>query len=278
MIPPRIPNPASSQTCQVQTVCVGGIETIALKRQQLAELMVRDCLAARKQAAISIPKLVFSSNGQAIALAGRESAFANAMAQADFVTADGMSVVHASHLTNIKIPERIATTDFFHDAAYAASQSGLKFFILGGKDEENRMAVKAIRYLYPNLHIVGRHHGYFDESMDSHVCNLIRESDADVLWVGLGKPREQYWCIRNKERLAPVAWIKTCGGLYAFLSGSMPRAPQGMQKLGLEWLYRTIKEPRRLLWRYATTNPYAIYRMLRYTKSTTSDEEREKRC
>src|SRR5690606_15329458 len=143
----------------------------------------------------------------------------------------------------------------------------LRFFILGAKEEENRAVVQAIRKLYPDVEIVGRHHGYFPPEDDKRVCDLVRASGADVLWVALGKPRQECWSIRNRQNLKGVGWIKTCGGLYSFLTGDAPRAPAWMQRLGLEWLYRVFEEPKRLGWRYLSTNPIAAYRLLRYTSS-----------
>lgn len=271
----RTPARTSHDNRAVRTICVGGFDTALVGRVELADLMVGDCFAARASSALSVPKLIFSSNGQGIALAGSDPSFARVMAQGDVIHADGMSVVYASRLTGFRLPERVATTDFFHDAARAASVAGLKFFMLGGTEDENRAAVEAIHHLYPSLNIVGRHHGYFEAHEDARVCRLVQESGADVLWVALGKPRQEHWCVRNKDRLAGIGWVKTCGGLYAFLSGRAPRAPMWMQALGMEWLHRALNEPRRLLWRYLTTNPYAMYRMLRYTRRGISSAEAE---
>lgn len=253
------------------TPVVGGFPTAAVNRRDLAARMVADCTSARQRRASWRPVLVFSSNGQGIALAGRDSTFADAMAEADIVHADGMPVVYASRLTKSPLPERIATTDFFHDAAAAASANGLRFYILGSTEEQNKAAVDAIRQQYPLVEIVGRHHGFFDESQDALICKNVIDSGADVLWVALGKPRQEHWCVRNRKLLAGVGWVKTCGGLYAFLTGEAPRAPAWMQNLGLEWLYRTFNDPRRLLFRYLTTNPYAFYRLVRYTGRDRSD-------
>lgn len=251
-------------------VTIGGFPTASVTRKQLAECMVRDCLAARADRDNWIPKAVFSSNGQGIALAGQEPAFAEAMAAADIIHADGMPVVFASRRTAHPLPERICTTDFFHDAAQAASEHKLRFFILGAKEDQNRAVVDAIEHTYPEVQVVGRHHGYFPPEDDKRVCELIRESGADVLWVALGKPRQEFWSIRNRENLKGIGWIKTCGGLYSFLTGDARRAPNWMQTLGLEWLHRLALDPRRLGWRYLTTNPYAFYRLLRYTETRTS--------
>src|SRR5690606_8757586 len=149
-------------------------------------------------------------------------------------------------LTSMPLPERVATTDFFHDAAKAAQEAEIAFFMLGGSEEENAAACAAIRRLYPCLKIAGRHHGYFVDTASGDVCRSIVASGAEVRWVALGKPRQEFWSVANRERLRGVAWIKTCGGLYAFLAGRRRRSPLWMQHAGLEWLFRAAQEPSRL--------------------------------
>lgn len=260
------PMEPDSRACANEgTVLIGGFDTAVTTRRALAARMVRDCLRAREQAAAP-PRLVFSSNGQGVALAGEDPAFRALMRQADIVHADGMSVVAASRLlTRTPLPERIATTDFFHDAAAAAVPAGLRFFMLGGSETQNAAAVVAVRRLYPDLRIVGRRHGYVEPHEDADLCREIVDRGTDVLWVGMGKPRQERWSVENRDRLTGVGWIKTCGGLYAFLAGDAPRAPLWMRQAGLEWLFRAAREPRRLGWRYLTTNPYSIYRMVRHS-------------
>lgn len=249
-----------------EEVRIGGFKTVVATRAGLAEAMVRDCLAARAARRPVAPKLVFSSNGQGISLAGTDPAFAEAMAAADIIHADGMSVVKASRvLAKAPLPERIATTDFIYDAAAAACREGLRFYILGGKEEQNVAVVEALRRLYPDLQIVGRRNGYFSPAEDAAVCAEIVASRADVLWVGLGKPKQEFWSVANRERLRGVGWVKTCGGLYSYLVGDAPRAPAWMQKAGLEWLFRAALEPARLGPRYLMTNPHALYRMVRHS-------------
>lgn len=246
-------------------VRIGGLPTVSATRQELADAMVADCLEARRAGDRWQPRIVFSSNGQGVALAGQDPRFSEVMAQADIIHADGMPVVFASRRTSHPLPERIATTDFFHDAARAAEAHGLRFYMLGAQDDQNMRAVEAIRRLYPKVEVVGRRDGYFAPDEDEAVCREIRRTNPDVLWIALGKPRQEYWAVRNRNRLAGIGWIKTCGGLYSFLAGDAPRAPDWMQKLGLEWLYRTSHDPGRLAWRYLTTNPYSLYRLIRYT-------------
>jgi exopolysaccharide biosynthesis WecB/TagA/CpsF family protein len=242
---------------------LGGFPTAAVTRAELAAIMTRDCLAARAAADKPLPKLVFSSNGQGIALAAQDKCFHKAMMQADIIHADGMPVVFASRFLGAhRLPERIATTDFFHDAARAAAVAGLRFFILGGSETQNLNAVEAMKRLYPGIAICGRHNGYFPPEKNAEICREIVECGTDVLWVGLGKPKQEHWSVENRERLKGVGWVKTCGGLYAFLTDEVSRAPDWMQKAGLEWLYRTMQEPGRLAWRYLTTNVIAAYCLL----------------
>ena len=248
------------------TVWIGGFKTIAVTADELAQRMVHDCQHARaaKARGQSVePKLVFSSNGQGISLAAENDAFRRTMAAADIIHADGMSVVFASKLKGTPLPERIATTDFFHNAARAAEENDLSFFILGATDAQNGAARETIKRQYPRLRLVGWRNGYFTREEEALVCAQIRESSADVVWVGLGKPLQEDFCVRNREHLAGIGWLKTCGGLYGFLSGDTRRAPLWVQGLGLEWMYRALQDPKRLAWRYLTTNPRAFRAMLR---------------
>lgn len=251
-----------SSTDQLPRVSLGGFPTVAVTRKQLATQMVSDCFDARRQGRSWKPRLVYSSNGQGIAEASRSAVFAAAMAEADIVHADGQPVVLASRLSPRPLPERIATTDFFHDAAVAASEAGLRFYMLGASEQQNASAIEAIAKMYPQLQIVGRRNGYFADEESESICREIVASGADVLWVALGKPRQEAWSAANRANLGGVGWIKTCGGLYAFLAGDVDRAPKWMQRVGLEWLYRASKDPGRLGWRYLTTNPIAIWTLL----------------
>ena len=246
-------------------VVVGGLRTACVSRRQLGRLMVGDCLAAR--GGKRTPKLVFASNGHAVALAALDSEFRRRFSQADLIHADGAPIVFASKLlTSTPVPERSATTDFIFDAANAAEQHGLKFFLLGSTEEVNARAAQNLRNSHPGIEIAGRRNGYFSPADEARICDEINRSGADVLWVGLGVPLEYEFCLRNKDRLK-VGWIVTCGGCFNFAAGDYVRAPQWMQKTGLEWVHRLWREPRRLFWRYLVTNPIAIAMLLLNTAS-----------
>jgi exopolysaccharide biosynthesis WecB/TagA/CpsF family protein len=251
-------------------VMVGGLPTACLSRDGLARMMLQDCLDARTNEN-RYPKLVFASNGHAIALAAQNEAFRRTLKQADIIHADGQAAVLASRLlTTAPIPERSATTDFIHDASELAAEHGLRFFILGATEETNAQAVRVLRETYPGLQIVGRRHGYFSRDEEEDICDEINLTQPDVIWVGLSVPLEYEFAVRNKARLR-AGWLVTCGGCYNFVTGAYKRAPQWMQAAGLEWLFRLVREPKRLFWRYAVTNPLAIFLLLTRTNSSGSE-------
>lgn len=188
------------------------------------------------------------------------------MLQADAINPDGQSLVYASRMTSNPIPERVATTDFFHDAAKAAEEAGLKFYFLGATPDNVKIAVEAIQTLYPRLKIVGYRNGYFKQNEEAAIIKEVVKSGADVLWVGLGVPRQEAFVLRHKQALKGVGWVKTCGGLFDYFNPSLKRAPAWMRKSGLEWLFRTIQEPRKYFWRYFTTNGIAAWLLLTQTR------------
>ncbi|KAA2244406.1 WecB/TagA/CpsF family glycosyltransferase [Salinarimonas soli] len=213
-----------------------------------------------------------SANGQVLSLAARNAAFRETLTGSDGIDADGMPLVIASRfLGSTPLPERVATTDFFHDMAKAGAERGLTFYMLGTTEAENARAIAKVRKLYPGLKVIGRH-GYFAPEEEEGIAREIVASGADVLWVGLGVPREHEFVTRNLHRLAGVTWVKTCGGLFNFLSGTNSRAPVVVQNMGLEWAYRLMLEPRRLFWRYAVTNFHCLYLMATRSRMTPSPE------
>lgn len=257
-----VPFPADRRVAHVR---VGGLKIACLSRRELASLMVSQCLERRARRS-GRPKLVFAANGHAISLAARNAKFRRQHELADLIHADGQPVVFASRFTRSPIPERSATTDFFHDAAEAAREHGLRIFLLGGRDEVNARCAALMQNMYPGLKIVGRQHGYFSKDEEAAVCKRINDSQADIVWVGLGVPLEQDFCIRNRDRLK-AGWLVTAGGCYSYVTGDYARAPGWMQRAGLEWLHRLWREPRRLFLRYALTNPHAAFLLLTRTAS-----------
>jgi N-acetylglucosaminyldiphosphoundecaprenol N-acetyl-beta-D-mannosaminyltransferase len=159
----------------------------------------------------------------------------------------------------------VATTDFFHRASRVAASSGISFFLLGGTEATLRKAEERIHQLYPTLDLRGWHCGFFAPENTKDVLSKIRAAHPDIVWVGLGRPKQEAFCVCHRDALRGSAWLKTCGGLFKFLSGEMDRAPQWVQSLGMEWAHRLMLEPGRLFWRYAKTNVDAIWLLALHT-------------
>lgn len=237
---------------------IGGVPTAIVSEAELVSCMVGDCQRIRASASLR-PVVVADTNGQAIALRAGNPAYARALEAADIVHADGQFIVWLSRLLGGRaIPERTATTDLIHAAARAAAEQGLGFFLLGGSEDINRRCAERLAALHPGLRIAGRRNGYFTPAEEADVMAAIRASGADVLWVGLGKPKEQAFALRAREAL-DCGWIVTCGGCFNFVAGDYRRAPRWMQRAGLEWLHRMATGPRYLIRRYLVTIPHALW-------------------
>jgi N-acetylglucosaminyldiphosphoundecaprenol N-acetyl-beta-D-mannosaminyltransferase len=244
---------------------IGGLPIAALSRRDSARLLVDTALRARGQR--QRPFYSTSANGQVIALARSDAGFRDLLLGADQIHADGMPMVRLSSLVSqVPLPERVATTDLVHDVAALAEGAGVSFYFLGGTPEVNRAAVARMQEAYPNLRFVGARSGYFDPDQERAVVEEIARLQPDILWIGLGVPLEQRFVARNIERLHGVGVIKTSGGLFDFLSGRNSRAPGWMQAVGLEWAYRTMLEPRRLFGRYFKTNAIAMWQIVMHSK------------
>lgn len=239
-----------------QTVMVGGLPITKTTRIGLAQAFLDDLEQTRRRPAV--PKYSTSANGHVLALAAKDARFRKMIEAAAHIDADGMPLVIASrYWAADALPERIATTDFIHDVAQVSQGSEVRFFLLGAKRDINTAAVSFLRARYPWL-IVEGHHGYFSQCDEPDVLKVIHTFKPDLLWVGLGVPREHEFVLRHRDQLCGVTWIKTCGGLLDFLAGQRRRAPLWLQKMGFEWLWRLAQEPARLGPRYWATNGQAL--------------------
>ncbi|MGN6548562.1 MAG: WecB/TagA/CpsF family glycosyltransferase [Pararhizobium sp.] len=243
---------------------IGGLPVVAIDRETAAASMIR---AARSAERGRRPLYFTSVNGEVVARARRDADLDAMIRSSDQILADGQPLVFASRfLCRTALPERVATTDLFHDVARIAEESGETFYLFGATEEENRRAVARARALHPKLRIVGASHGYLRGAALLAKLDEINALAPDILWLGLGVPLEQKFVHDFSDRLTNVGVIKTSGGLFNHLSGKNRRAPGWMQAAGFEWLWRALIEPRRLFWRYLTTNPAALYAILRYSE------------
>lgn len=240
---------------------IGGLPLTVLDRVETARMM---CEAARLRPRGGRPLYLTSANGEVLARCLLDREVESLFLDADGISADGQPMVLASRvLPGPALPERVATTDLFHDAARQAEVEGVSFYMLGADEGENARAVETVRQLYPHLRVVGACHGYLRGAELEAKIAEINALRPDILWLAMGVPQEQKFMAEHGDKLTGVGVVKTAGGLFNFLSGKNRRAPRWMQSVGLEWLWRIGQEPRRLMWRYVVTNPIALWAMLR---------------
>ncbi len=251
---------------KIKHVIVGGVKTACLSSSELVAIMIEDCKAHQRSKLPST--LVFDTNGHALSLAATSASFKEYLHQADIIHADGGVIVTATNrLTDGHIGSRSATTDFIHHAAEAAAKNKLSFYLFGGTEEVNSACAIKLQETYPGLKIAGRRNGYFTEQDEAEICADINRSQADIVWVGLGKPKEQKFCVDHRNDIK-ASWLISCGGCYNYITNDYPRAPLWMQNNGLEWLFRMCTDPRKLFLRYLTTNPHALYLLATKTQKT----------
>ena len=256
-------------TASVPRITLGGLRLAVLDLEQTASFMI-DMVFPQRQ--IARPLYLTSANGEVLARCSTEPMTDRLFRAADLINADGQPLVTVSRFkSKTPLPERVATTDLFHVVARKAQAAGLSFYLLGADEAENANAVAKVRETYPELKIVGRCHGYLRGDALRAKVDEINALAPDYLWVALGVPYEQAFVEEFAPHLFNVGVIKTSGGLFNFLSGARARAPRWMQQAGLEWAWRIWLEPRRLFWRYLSTNPRALYLLFNNSRPQVTD-------
>lgn len=177
------------------------------------------------------------------------------------VFGDGSGIRYASKISQQPIADNVNGTDLYPLLCEQARAEGLSIYYLGGLPGVAKQAGLRSSKRYPGLKVAGYHDGFFDDSELDSIIQQINDSHADILLVAMGAPLQETWIAENADRLKVGAAIGV-GGLFDFLSKSVSRAPQLARRLGLEWFFRWINEPSRLLKRYFVGNPLFIFRVL----------------
>jgi N-acetylglucosaminyldiphosphoundecaprenol N-acetyl-beta-D-mannosaminyltransferase len=158
---------------------------------------------------------------------------------------DGVGTVIASKILKEPVKEKIAGIDIFREVLIKANSEGRSIYLLGSKEETINKCVENIKDEFPNLKISGFHNGFFDLNNCNDIIEEIKECNPWALFVAMGSPRQEIF-IEKVFKDSNVHIFMGVGGVFDIFAGELKRAPKWMISLGLEWLYRVIKEPFRI--------------------------------
>jgi exopolysaccharide biosynthesis WecB/TagA/CpsF family protein len=203
-------------------------------------------------------QMIITANASHLCMMRRNPELARVCRAGHLTVADGMSVIWALRASGQPAPERVAGVDLMARLLAAAGEHQLRVYFLGARREVVTALAERSRAQYPGLEIVGIRDGYFGPDDHVGIVEEIRASGAHMLFVGMPTPFKEIWCERHRQRLQ-VPVIVGVGGSFDVLAGFIKRAPRWLQRLGLEWFWRLLMEPRKLWKRYLTTNSEFIW-------------------
>jgi N-acetylglucosaminyldiphosphoundecaprenol N-acetyl-beta-D-mannosaminyltransferase len=230
----------------MERVCVLGCPIDAVTLEQ-AVAVVDDAIERRtgiQHVAINAAKLVKLQE---------DASLQEAVQGCELVTADGQSVVWAAGILGQPLPERVTGIDLMEAILRRSPERGYRVYLLGAQEDVLETTAARIAERYPGIDLVGRRHGYFGEDEERDVAFAIRDARPDLLFVALTTPKKELFLARWRDTL-DVPFVMGVGGAFDVIAGKRRRAPRILQRLGLEWAYRLVQDPRHLLRRYAVGN------------------------
>ena len=204
------------------------------------------------------PGWVVAAAVHVVMVAQRDELTRRALTAATLTVPDGMPIVWAANMLGEDLPNRVYGPELMHRYCQRSVEEGHRVWLYGGRDQGALVQLAlTLRKNHPGIKIVGGYSPPFrplTEEEDQAIADQINQSRPDVLWVGIGVPKQEKWMVRMRPRLE-VPVMCAVGAAFDFHAGRVSQAPRWMQERGLEWTYRIAQEPRRLLPRYLYTNP-----------------------
>ncbi len=187
--------------------------------------------------------MVVTPNPEMVMLAREDKGFCDVLNKATLCIPDGIGVVYASKLNKVKITERVGGCDFTQNIFKKAKDKTV--YILGAGENVAEMAKENINKTYDGVKVIGVHNGFFNDEEEKKIVEEIKTLKPDILLVGLGMGKQEKWIYNHKD--LPVKLAIGVGGTIDVLAGHVKRAPEIFIKLNLEWLYRALKQPKRIM-------------------------------
>jgi len=206
------------------------------------------------------PHQVFIVNAHTLNLAWENPRYRDILNSADLVLNDGVGLNWAARLFGDSFLENLVGTDFIPKLMAEFQKKGYSFYFLGSRPGVAERAAHNLRRKFPNLRILGTHHGYFGPEEEGQIISEINRLKPDILLVGFGNPLQEEWIHRNFKSLNARVSIGV-GAFFDYMSGRVRRAPRWMLDHGMEWVFRLLVEPKRLWRRYLVGNPKFIFRV-----------------
>jgi N-acetylglucosaminyldiphosphoundecaprenol N-acetyl-beta-D-mannosaminyltransferase len=188
---------------------------------------------------------ICTTNPEFLVIAQRDPNFFNILNRADLCIPDGIGLIYGAQILGERLPQRVTGSDGVPLIAERAAQRGWRVFLLGAAPGVAEKTAQILMARYPGLQIVGTYAGSPHPSEEDAIVNRVNQSEADVLFVAYGAPQQDKWIARNHPRLQ-VKLAMGVGGAFDFIAGILPRAPEWMRQLGIEWLYRLYLQPTRI--------------------------------
>lgn len=208
----------------------------------------------------SAPTRILFLNADCVNMAHADSRYRNSVLTADMVFADGIGLKIAGDVMGCPIKQNVNGTDLFPPLCASLAGTGKRLFLLGASPGVARRVGEWVTKHYPKVIVCGSHDGFFPPTEREQVIQAIADARTDLLLVAMGAPRQDLWLQNYLSQTGAKVGIGV-GGLFDFYSGSIPRAPYWMRRIGCEWLYRLYQEPARLWRRYVVGNVVFLYRV-----------------
>jgi N-acetylglucosaminyldiphosphoundecaprenol N-acetyl-beta-D-mannosaminyltransferase len=236
-----------------------GVRVDRVSQLQVVDI-IDQLIALRLASGNSLPcQQIVTVNTEFVMAAQKNIEFRHTINSAALAVADGIGVVWATRFVGFPTPERITGTDTLVAVAKRSAEKGYRLYLLGASPGIAEQAGACLQALAPGLQIAGTYAGSPAPAEEDAIIERIHAANADILCVAYGAPAQDLWIYRNLSRL-PTAISMGVGGAYDFLSGRQRRAPQIMQRMGLEWLYRLYREPWR--WKRMLAIPHFMLQVL----------------
>lgn len=210
---------------------------------------------------VSRSKKVLASNMNAFGVVQylRDDEYRQIIDRSDIIYPDGWGPVFVSWLDGQNLRQRHNVGDFISAFFDVCNKKQLKLYFIGCEEPVAQQVALQVKQEYPNITVLGFHSGFFTHDQEElSLVHQLQKTPPDIILVGMGVPYQEKWVNKYWQELPPAVYMGV-GGVFYYIIGAKRRAPQWMQKHGLEWIYRLLQEPVRLFWRYTVLQAFFIF-------------------